>query len=224
MRRFWILYIAICLFQIGCIVALLIMVPRLSLSHPLAVMDRMEQGRKSNVIRIQGGIIYLPAEKESINTVRTEWQAMKSQADQAMRVGDFVLGELRYKKALVTALPVEGKESSAVAQLLQDLGDCSMRQNNKGEAARYYKRCLDIQQKRLGPEHQFLDPVINNLASIAQEAGDLAEARNLYSRLLQIRTRVLPSTNSDYKEAVMNLKSLKKGARAEKRLTRIGKP
>ena len=73
------------------------------------------------------------------------------------------------------------------------------------EAARLYKRALQIFEQTHGPEHVGVAGCLNNLASVLKAQGNLSDAIPLFKRSLQIRETTLGMMHPDVERSLNNL-------------------
>ncbi len=108
-----------------------------------------------------------------------------AQADMADR--RFESAERTLKQALAEQLASTGELHPRVSDIISDLGSTAYFRGQRDEAIRYYRRCLEIERRILGPRHPGTGPAINNLARMLLETRQFDEAGRLLEESIDIR-------------------------------------
>jgi len=98
-----------------------------------------------------------------------------------------------------------GPDSWELVSSLTNLGAVYKEQGRFAEATEVYRRCLDIEVRRLGEDHPSTAVTIGNLANIHSDQGRHAEAESLYKKELQILERFYGPDSSHVAMSVRNL-------------------
>ncbi|MBU8935033.1 MAG: CHAT domain-containing protein [candidate division Zixibacteria bacterium] len=94
------------------------------------------------------------------------------------------------KLALDMAIAEVGPEDTAVARIMQRMGDFHFFKQEYREVESYYKRSLTIREKAIGPDHSKTAESMGNLAVLYRRLGRYAEAEPLYRKAIEIWERV----------------------------------
>jgi len=101
--------------------------------------------------------------------------------------------------------------------LLNNLGTLQFSAHQYKEAQASWERVLEIQERRLGPEHPQVAMCLNNLGNVFSETGAYADAKRMYARSLAIKEKALGPDHPDLATSLNNLASVHNnmGERAE---------
>jgi tetratricopeptide (TPR) repeat protein len=101
----------------------------------------------------------------------------------------------------------EGNDSDdlALATTLYNLGILRRQQGDFAEAARLYRRALDIRERKEGPNHPDVAATLNNLAAVEALQGHYEEAKPLLERALSIRRKTFGDEDVLTAESLNNL-------------------
>jgi tetratricopeptide (TPR) repeat protein len=89
--------------------------------------------------------------------------------------------------ALAEQIAVSGERHPLVTEILNDLGSVEYLRKQPAAAARYFRRCLEIERQLLGNKHPSTAPTLNNLARVQLEQRQFEEARQLLEESIDIR-------------------------------------
>ena len=153
-----------------------------------------------------------PAPGANAATARAGGEAAKliTQAEQALRRGQFQEAETLHHQVLGIHEQTLGREHPTTATSISNLGNVLYLQGKVAEAEKMHRRALAVREKVLGAEHPDVATSLNNLGNVLQDLGkdqrlSASEARararsdfrvyteveTLYRRALAIQDRTL---------------------------------
>jgi len=112
------------------------------------------------------------------------------------------------ERALLADLHAEESNDTddlALATTLYKLGILRRQQGEFAEAARFYRRALDIRERKEGPNHPDVAATLNNLAAVEALQGHYEEAKPLLERALSIRRKTFGDKSVLTAESLNNL-------------------
>ena len=128
----------------------------------------------------------------------------------------FGIGRLRWKQgrldeseaAYRRALAIDERVSLDSAQMARDLMGLAVVQWDRKrlpEAEALMERSIDVQTRRLGPEHSDLAPALNNLGALYWTTGRYTDALPLYERVRKTFERTLDASHPELAVVYSNL-------------------
>lgn len=114
-----------------------------------------------------------------------------------------------------------GAHHTAVANTLNELGQCAFDAGRTEEAAEHRRRALSIREKRLGVDHPDVAITLHNLGMNACRAGNMERAEKLFRRTLTIwKKQGLGHDRPDVKQTRRGLRMVAPGKRGKSRRPR----
>ena len=101
-----------------------------------------------------------------------------------------------------------GDESRKALKSENLLANCLFARAQYAEAEEHYQHEIDVQLRRLGPDHPDYATSLNNLASLYKAMGNYAKAEPLSKQVVAIRRRAYGEENADYASSLNNLAQL----------------
>lgn len=139
-------------------------------------------------------------------------KALNIKGDAFRELGKYDDAIEQYTLSKGTAISLQGKKSSAVAQANNDLGLCYWRKGNINQAVVYFSEALSSRIQLYGNQHSKVADSYNNLGNCAFDNRDLTTARDYYEQSLQIRLNVLDADHLDIASSYNNLGSCYRNA------------
>jgi len=114
------------------------------------------------------------------------FRVLMSVGDAAFANRDFTEAERLYRRALVLAEMVIGREDAEVAGLLNKIADLCLHQGKGFEAEKIYEQALLTVERTLGPNRLPVAIILRNLAELIEKKGDDDTACRLRARAATI--------------------------------------
>jgi CHAT domain-containing protein len=147
----------------------------------------------------------------ALNEARSLWFT----ADEMWRAGKYAEAQTLAERCLMIRTRELGERHSEVARAYLTLGNIvSETDYEKGDL--FYGRALEIGEKTLGKNHQFVAAVIGNWGSNFKLKGDYVKAEEFGLRALEIREKLLEPNHPQIASALNNLGNIY-GARGDNR-------
>jgi tetratricopeptide (TPR) repeat protein len=105
--------------------------------------------------------------------------------------------------AILERLP--GDQRRAMAEALCNRASARVRANRVDEGLDDYRRCLELRERTLDPDHPLIAAVIDAIAIVRADLGQHEQARKMYLRALAIQERGLGPEHPDVAETLSNL-------------------
>ena len=122
---------------------------------------------------------------------------------QAIEAGNFPAGESLWQEAIKEAQSFTGHDPRLPISL-EGLAAAYWKQGKFDQAEALTKRCFNIYETVLGPDHDDVGVVANNLAMLYHAQGKLVLAEGMYKRSLPLRARSLGSQHPAVFNLMMN--------------------
>lgn len=126
-------------------------------------------------------------------------------AQSDMAEGHFGTAAQELQQALSEQVATTGEWHPRVSEILSDLGSAVYLQGRRETAIPYYRRCLEIDRRILGPSHPGTAPTLNNLARMLLETRQFDEAGSLLQHSIDIRKGKVLDTDESMAFAFSNL-------------------
>jgi CHAT domain-containing protein/tetratricopeptide (TPR) repeat protein len=138
------------------------------------------------------------------------WQALKAQAEEAFRRGDYAEGVKPAKEALDLSREAFGKRGQQTLTSLNELAILYQALGRYREAEPLYVEALQATRDILGPRHPDTLTTLDNLAVLYKDLGRYSEAERSHLEALQARREVLGPRHPDTLTSLDNLALLYK--------------
>jgi tetratricopeptide (TPR) repeat protein len=131
------------------------------------------------------------------------WTQLRTEAAQAVEAGDFVAAESLWQAAIKEAQSFTGHDPRLPISL-EGLAAAYWKQGRYDQAEPLTRRCFNIYETVLGPDHDDVGVVANNLAMLYHAQGKLLLAEGMYKRSLPLRARALGNQHPAVFNMMMN--------------------
>jgi CHAT domain-containing protein/Tfp pilus assembly protein PilF len=147
--------------------------------------------------------------------VGAAWGQTAEEVDELKTRAKALYEKRDYKQALPLAeqafkasLAIHGEENATTSYCAWVLADTYEALGDYSSAERYYKLCIDIDERVQGPEHPETAISLNNLALLYNSMGDYKKALPLNQRALAIREKSLGPEHPDTAQSLIGLAQL----------------
>lgn len=128
-----------------------------------------------------------------------------------MVAGHFGAAGQELQQALNEQVAATGEWHPRVSEILSDLGSVAYLEGRREAAIPYYRRCLEIDRRILGPNHPGTAPTLNNLARMLLETRQFEEAGRLLQQSIDIRKSQVLDTDESMAFTFSNLALVRLG-------------
>jgi tetratricopeptide (TPR) repeat protein len=118
--------------------------------------------------------------------------------------GHFEEASRGFESALAEQIGISGERHPMVTEILNELGSLEYLRQRPAAAAKYFRRCLEIERQLLGERHPSTAPTLNNLARVLLEQRQFEEARRLLEESIDIRRGAVLETAEEMVFAFAN--------------------
>jgi tetratricopeptide (TPR) repeat protein len=143
-------------------------------------------------VLVVGSLLYL---KTVLHPPVPPWEEHHQAGLAAYQGKKYSEAEKQFKTALTEAEKLS-TDDWRLTRTLSSLAEVYRFQSKFYQAEAYFKRLVEIDEKKFGPDHSNVAAHLNNLAGNYRAQGKLAEAEPLYKRALEIWERNLGADNS----------------------------
>jgi tetratricopeptide (TPR) repeat protein len=147
--------------------------------------------------------LHVPQPEQPVAPLDDRWTQLRAEATQAVEAGNFAAAESLWQEAIKEAQSFTGHDPRLPISL-EGLAAAYWKQGRFDQAEPLTKRCFNIYETVLGPDHDDVGVVANNLAMLYHAQGKLLLAEGMYKRSLPLRARALGNQHPAVFNLMMN--------------------
>ena len=130
-----------------------------------------------------------------------------NQADLAIEMGDFILGERLLRTAIADWSKRLGSTHPYVARGLDSLAEVVALEGRDGDVRRLVERALVLRRQALGPDHPDVAVTLVTLATVLEKNGSVALASQCLGQALEIYRRGKVPQDPDYLATALQVRA-----------------
>lgn len=125
---------------------------------------------------------------QTVAIEQADWKGLTADAEAAMKKGDTVEAEKKYKEAMIVAAQL-GESDPAQAEAVANMASFYYVQGEAQQANQLYKQSLALHEKALGMEHVDLIKDLVGLAKVSASEKNFTDSAAYYERAIAIYSK-----------------------------------